>query len=361
MAGLVLALVAVVMLVANERNAVRDLRANSELGREVVSIPSETIDASKEGQLVHLTGQAKTGDRVANEEFGISEEAVRLRWQAEIFQWTERSKSRSDIGEEETEGSGAGYVYEKKWLPEAVDSSEFVQPGHENPGPARFRSGAAQAETVTVGAFRLPPALIAKIASEEPYALAEIPTSLADESARLHEGAFYTGDPEAPAIGDERVSFTLTRPGPVSVMAVQEGGSFVPFRAKNGKTRFLLSEGTLGAEEMVQQEEKKAAGLRWGLRVTGFILMTIGLGLVLKPLSVLADLIPLLGNLVGALTGIVAALLAGCLSLLIIALSWVTFRPLIAIPLLLGAGVILFFAVKILRRGQATPPPQPVP
>ena len=114
------------------------------------------------------------------------------------------------------------------------------------------------------------------------------------------------------------------------------------------------NEGLLSASEVVAAEEQKAKFLRWALRPLGFILMSMGFVLVLKPLSVLADVIPFLGNLVGAATGLIATLLAGGISLVIIALAWVTFRPFI--PILLIAGAALFFGIKKLMSKPAQPP-----
>lgn len=231
-------------------------------------------------------------------------------------------------------------------MPEAIDSSQFAEAGHENNTVQNFRSGASQADNVTVGAFRLPETLINKITSSEPYPLKEVPTELASETANIAGGVFHTGDATSPTIGDERVTFSLTRPGNVSVLAVQKGNSFEPFRAKNGKIRFELLEGLLSADEMVMHLEQQAKFLRWALRIAGFVLMSIGFGLILKPLSVLADIVPFLGNLVGAATGIIGMLLAAGITLVIIAIGWITFRPLIAIPILLVAGAALFFGIK---------------
>jgi hypothetical protein len=70
--------------------------------------------------------------------------------------------------------------------------------------------------------------------------------------------------------------------------------------------------------------------------------MAVGLGLVAKPLSVLADVIPMFGNLVGRLSGLVAILAAIPLSLGTIAVAWIVFRPLLGVGLLaLAAGAIL--------------------
>ncbi|MDP0491601.1 MAG: TMEM43 family protein [Verrucomicrobiota bacterium JB023] len=348
-AGLILSVVAVGVLVFNERNAVQDIRANKEIDKEVSSVDAGTVDASMEGKLIHLNGFADTEDLVANEQFGISQEAIRLSWKAEAYQWKERKETKTEKKVGGSEERVTTYSYEKVWSEDSIDSSGFrEQAGHKNPGNRQFSSGQSQAETVTLGAFRLPKALIDKITSSEPYPLESIPAPLQSDRAEIVSGVFYSGDADAPQVGDERVSFTLTEPGDVSVMAVQTGDTFSPYKTKSGKTRFLLYEGLLSADEIVQREEQKAAMLRWALRVIGFILMATGFGLVLKPLSVLADVIPFFGNLVGMVTGFVAAMFAAGISLVIIAISWVAFRPLIGIPLLVVALAALFLGVKAL-------------
>ena len=248
-------------------------------------------------------------------------------------------------------------VYEKEWVSETLDSSQFQEPtGHENNSTQKFGSGQSQAKAVTVGAFSLPETLINKITSNEPYPLPDVPAELASDTANIVEGVFHTHDANGPQIGDERVSFSLAKPGDVSVMAVQTGNTFEAFQAKNGKTRFLLCEGLLSADEVIAVEEQKAKFLRWALRIGGFILMTLGFSLVFKPLSVLADVIPFLGNLVGAASGIIAAMLAAGISLIIIAISWITFRPLIAVPILLIAGAALLFGIEKLMAKRSSSP-----
>jgi tetratricopeptide (TPR) repeat protein len=86
------------------------------------------------------------------------------------------------------------------------------------------------------------------------------------------------------------------------------------------------------------------------------MVMLIGLGLVLRPLSVVADVIPIFGSIVGAGTGIVAFLLAAALSLITVAVAWVTFRPLLGGGLLAGAAALILggrFISK--RRSEAVP------
>jgi hypothetical protein len=73
--------------------------------------------------------------------------------------------------------------------------------------------------------------------------------------------------------------------------------------------------------------------------------MLVGLGMILKPLSVVADVVPILGNIVGAGIGFVAFLISAVLSLTTIAIAWIVYRPLLG-GLLLVAAVALVVVIK---------------
>ena len=358
--GLVLLVVSFLMLVMNERNAVQDLKTNKEIAEKVVSVSADSVDSANEGELVHLNGAAETDDLVKNEQFEIEENAIRLTWKAEIFQWVEKKKSEKKKklgGGEETVTT---YTYEKKWVKEPVDSSKFKQAGHDNTGKPKYQSGASQAQTVSLGAFKLSEGLVSQISWEEPYPLQELPKVWKKKDGRLSEGVFYTGKSGNPEIGDEKVSFALTKPGDVSVMAVQTGESFTAFKSEAGKTKLLLYKGLLSAEEVVAGEEQKAKILRWALRGGGVLIMFFGFLLILKPLEVLADVLPFLGSLVGGVSALVAFLLAVAISFVAIAISWIFFRPLLGIGLLavaIGCFVLIKKKLSVKNQMQASVPP----
>lgn len=358
--GLVLLIVSLVMLVLNERNAVQDLKTNREISDKVVSVSADSVDSANEGKLVHLNGRAETEDLVRNEQFGIEENAIRLSWNAEIYQWVEKKKSEKKKklgGGEETVTT---YTYEKKWVKESVDSSKFKQSDHDNAKEQKYGSGMSQAATVTLGVFKLSDGLTSQISWEEPYPLQELPEGL-KKGGRLQGGVFFSGKPDEPKIGDEKVSFSLTKPGDVSVMAVQKGDSFTTYESETGKTKLLLYEGLLSAEEVVSGEEKKAKNLRWALRGGGVLIMFLGFLLILKPLSVLADVLPFLGSLVGGVSALGAFLLSIAISFVVIAISWMFFRPFLGISLLAVAIACLVAIKKMMssknRMPASIPPP----
>jgi Flp pilus assembly protein TadB len=61
---------------------------------------------------------------------------------------------------------------------------------------------------------------------------------------------------------------------------------------------------------------------------------------------VLADVLPILGDLIGIGTGIVAFLIATPVALITIGIAWLFYRPLLGIVLLAAAGGLLFLLIK---------------
>ena len=82
--------------------------------------------------------------------------------------------------------------------------------------------------------------------------------------------------------------------------------------------------------------------------------MFIGLFVLFRPLAVVADVLPLLGDMLRMGLGLFAGVMALSLSLVTIAFAWLTYRPLVSVPLLLvGVGAII--ALKL--RGRRSPLP----
>ena len=69
--------------------------------------------------------------------------------------------------------------------------------------------------------------------------------------------------------------------------------------------------------------------------------MAFGIGLVFNPLVVFADVLPLLGDILGMGIAIFAMAVAAFFSLLTIALAWLAYRPVLAVALMLAAVAIV--------------------
>jgi len=347
-AGLVMLIIGIVLLFWNEGRAVKTYKTLKEGQGLVIDVNADAVDAANEGKLVHLTADATTEEILSDEDFGISSKAIRLRRDVQMYQWkeSESSETRKKLGGgEETVTT---YSYSKEWSGMLINSSSFKQPdGHDNPTEFPFDSETWDAETVPVGAFFLSPDLISQLSDFTELSVREIPEgAIWPENAQPDKGGIYLGtNPSQAQIGDVRINYSVVEPGPVSLVAAQTGDSFSDYRTKVGGTIAMITAGEVSAQQMFEDAIATNSLVTWLIRLGGFVLIWIGFSLIFAPLSVLADVVPLFGDLVGAATGLIAFLLALAVALTVIAIAWLVFRPLLGIALLalaVGAAVLGF-------------------
>lgn len=348
--GFLLLAVGAILLFTNEGRSVKRYKDLKEGAGAVVTVDSASVDPANEGKLVHTTGTAVVNSPVSDPLFGISEKAVKLDRNAEMYQWVEKSSSRTEKKVGGSTETTTTYSYEKAWQNRVVDSSGFKKPeGRTNPTTMQYPSESRVSDDVDLGAFQLPGFLVSQIGGGEPYALESLENASEEVRAegKLHQSGVYFGkDPAAPEVGDIRVNFTIVRPGEVSLVAKQQGQTFASYTTSRGGKLDLLSTGIKSADEMFTAAEKANKMLTWGLRIGGFVLLLIGFNLLFKPLSVLADVLPIAGNIVGAGTGLIAFLLAALVWTLVVAVAWIFYRPLLGIALLVVTVACFVLIVK---------------
>jgi len=347
--GLILFVVAFPLLFWNEGRAVKTYKTLKEGGGAVVSVASDKVDPANTDKLIHVTGLADTQATLTDPLFGISSKALKLTRDVEMYQWEEKSEKKT------TEKLGGGtetvttYTYQKEWSKRLNNSSNFKQAAdHKNPSAMPYSEDKQIAPVVTLGAFDLSPSLVRKISSEQVLPLGgdtQIPEPLLGK-VKVVDSSFYVGaDPANPQIGDTRITFKVTPPTEVSVIAQQKGKSFGPYLTTAGGTIELLQTGIHNAAAMIQKAQADNTLMTWLLRGLGFILMLIGLSLIMRPLSVLASVVPFLGKVVEMGTGLIAFLLAAIFSLVTIAIAWIVYRPLLG-GLLIAGAVALVVVIK---------------
>ncbi len=358
------------LLFWNEGRTLRRARALTEGAGIAVSVASDRVDPGSEGKLVHLSGQTQTPEILRDDTFGIATGAIHLRRSVEMFQWREHSDSSTEKklgGGTETTTT---YSYAKAWSSSVIDSTGFKQPaGHQNPNQMPFKCVKKSAGNVSIGPYRLSPGLIGSMTRFEPLpveTLDRLPSDLRWK-ARLFDGGIYVGrSPSSPEVGDLRIRFEVVRPALVSVVAQQTGSGLGPYHTSSGGSIELLSHGAVAADSMFQGAQQSNRVTKWLFRLLGFVLISFGIKRFFRPFSVMADVVPAIGNFVEAATGFVAYLLAGALALTVVAIAWIYHRPALAVTLLLIAGAVLLAsviaAVKVLKRNrEKTPVEEPLP
>ena len=153
--------------------------------------------------------------------------------------------------------------------------------------------------------------------------------------------------PGAPEVGDVRITFEKVVPAKVTVMAVVDGDSFKPYKAKNGKRFQTLVMGKKSGDEIIDAEKEANNIFLWILRLVGILMVIFGLKGIFGFIETILKVVPFIAGIFGWGVGLVCTIVGIVWSLIIIALAWLFYRPVLAICLLVVAGFLIWvFAFK---------------
>ncbi len=351
----------------NEGRSVQTYRALVEGAGLVVSVDSGSIDAANEGKLIHVSGPVKPDGTPEDAALGVvAEGAAGLSRKVEMYQWVEDSSSETKKtlgGGEETVTT---YTYKKEWRPRRVDSSDFKQPDqHQNPDMP-LEGDRFTVATATLGAFTVDGETVANLGADSPVKLTpdvagRVASALGTAKPVKADGTtLYVGNSrQSPAVGDLRISFTRADISEASFVGAQKGTSITAYKASNGREILLSGAGRETPAEMFDAAQSENTLITWLIRFGGLFGMFIGFVMLLSILSIIADVIPFVGSIVGFGTTVIAVILTLLLGPLVMAIAWIAYRPVLAIAII-AIGVLIAAAIIYLRRGK-TPAVQTQP
>lgn len=397
--GFVLLIAGTVFLWWNEGRAVKTARMLEEAQGAAVHVENvATIDDSLDGQLIHATAMITTTDSLTDDTFGVGAVAVKLDRKVEYYQWVENSDTKTvdKVGGKQEEVTT--YTYKQKWVNKPVNSQDFKDEAYRGKNVAYMttESESFVAKDVKFGAYQLPENLIRSISGSEPLELsftdAQIETwnkalnqqkkteeiaepsvqttaAVADSTAtdsvkvattavkavtedvvnyvHIDKNVLYLGKNQAaPAIGDMRVTFTKVLPGEASVIAKVKGSSLDSYTAKNGKSLSVLTMGSVDMDQMFQNEHSSNSMWTWIFRLVGMFLVIFGLKGIFNILVTLLKVLPFLSDIVGLGVGLICNVLGFVWSLLVIAIAWLFYRPIVAGGILVVVIAGIIFLVK---------------
>lgn len=323
---------------------------------EAEKLTQEVKDISKinpdlDGKLIHALGFANTDDIVKDDIFGVEFKAIKLTRKVEYYQWTEHSQSETHKklgGGEETVTT---YTYEAEWTDEPIDSDSFSDSAYrgKNFVIAAIEDNDFIAEKVSFGAYVLPDFLKRSMGGAVPVKIGEINKKSIEKNIHVKSNnihvsgsTIYLGTPSKPKIGDVRISFSQTPPAEISIIAQVIRDTFEPFTASNGYEFSRLEMGKVGFAKMFADAKSENKIMAWILRLIGSVIIMVALDMIFTPLSIIFDIIPFLGSIVEVGAGIFAIIIGLAWSLIVIAIAWLRFRPIIAICLIVVAFGLVF-------------------
>lgn len=363
--GLILIIGAIVLMFWNEGRSIHTYQSLMEGEANVVSVDSAAIDPANEGKLVHISGPVKPSGTPQDGVFGISAaNALQVSREIEMYQWVEKSESKSETKLGGSEETVTTYRYSKEWRSDVVDSSDFKQQdGHQNPDRL-IDSEVFVVDSADVGAFTMKGSDVAVLGSS-----AKIPLD-ADDAARFEQaigsakpvkldgGSLYAGaSRSSPQVGDLRITYQRVDLAQASFVGAQRGDTLGNYTAKNGYTVFLSAPGAVAATEMFASAQSTNTVIAWLIRIGGLVAMFIGFTCIFSILGVIGDIVPIFGSIIRFGTSTVAFILTLVLGPLVIAIAWFAYRPLLALAILAVAGAIVA-GIVYLRRKPATAVPE---
>lgn len=350
LAGLICCLLAAVICYCAEYGTITRAR-NVDQARSVMqTVPADAIDPAHDGALVHVTGEVRAAQPLADPDTGVSVAAVGLVREVEMLQWTEEEA-------EPTEGDASPYSYRQAWSSDPIDASRFhTAEGHENPSEMPLTPERFAAQRLQLGAYVLPRAMATQLAATEPAALA--PDQITPTAGVVDEGYVYLErGPDAAQVGDVRIRYLVVPGQTVTVLAEQTGNSFRPYRTQSGALLEEIALGERDAEELLALGLPTLGRRVWAARVVAPVLMVVGGILLLGAMAGLLKRIPFLRYIAsGDLRSSIAVGIAAYLALF--GGIWIGYRGIVGAVALAAAVVALFFlpvvgAVKAQRQKRA--------
>ena len=174
---------------------------------------------------------------------------------------------------------------------------------------------------------------------------------------------YYGRTANAPEIGDVRITFEKVVPAKVTVVSQVEGNTFKPYTASNKKKFQTLRMGKKSIDEIFEEENEANSMWTWVLCIVGILLVISGFKGLFGFLETVLKVVPFLSSIFAFGVGIICTIVGIVYSLIVIALAWIFYRPVLGIIILLVAGFLIWvFAfngkkklAELANKGKAEP------
>lgn len=349
------------LLYRNEWNFLKTAQSLDEVRSQVISIDSDNINDENNGKLVYTQAMLTTNNELSDQEFGINwqKDIVKLIRNVEMYQREENSKTTTKENMWWSQEETTTYTYKKKWSNKLIDSSSFQeQVGHANPSNMLVDSITYTISEATVWSFDINQSQIESmnwsksLLYNDTY-LTGIVESY-KEFAHIQDNKLYIGqwkkiESTNPIVWDIRISWEIIPIDNVSIIAEQSWNWFRGYQAKAGKMISMVSRWNISPEQMISDSEKTNMVMTWVFRLVGVLLMIVWFGMILNIVSTLSSVLPIFGWIVWAGVGIVSFWLWFWLWILVIAISWLRYRPIAAIVMIV-VSIVTVIAIKLYKK-----------
>lgn len=332
----------IILLWWNEGNYVKVASAIKEAQSDYVQVKDGKVESANDGKVIATSGKLVVSEDAKDEAFKISVNSALLSRRVEMYQWDEDCDEDNHCS------------YSKKWDDTAISSSSFKE-GHSNPSMP-FDSEVFYSNSVSMGDFSLTKDNLEYLSANKEYTLKQ--EDATNNSMTIVDNYLFKGKGtlSKPEVGDLRIKFKYLYATDVSAVGVQSGNNITGFIGKSGKTVMYTMEGVHTGDELFQKLVDNNKMMTWLLRLVGCLLLISAIACIFTPLTKLANYVPIFGNLVNTATGLVSIVVGLALSIIVIAIAWIAYRPVASvIAIAIAIGLVWLLMTRGKNKKESNP------
>jgi len=345
--GICLIFFCLYQLALNEGRSIGQIRAIEDVKKNAIEVVSADVRSENDEKLVILSGTISSFEGQSDEFYNIVGNTYYVLDRiVEMYQYEKKTSGSSTDNEQVI-------TYPANWYTVAINSSSYPEDHQNPPWPSSegFKPKTKWANKASIGAFSVNQAQLMKLGATNHIS---IPSEAELPSGYHISGNYITNAENTPSVGDMRISFATNTTKDATLIGKQSGSEIVDYTTKNKKSINDMRPNRLTKEEYVAQLTSENSAMTWFLRIMFTVFVCLGFSMIFKPIEVLTRVIPFVGRYIAGFAKGVATFIGivfgVVLSLVVIIISWIFVRPLVALGLVVVVVGLIFMVVKMKRR-----------
>ena len=335
--GFLLIIGGICLLWWNEGRTVKTEASIKEVQSSGIEVNDAKYNSDNNDKIVLVTGKTQY-ETVTDTLLNITVEGLVLNRKVEVYEWEESCDDDN-------------CTYKKIWSDDLIDSSNFRNSSYKNPTSLMYKSEMFYTSYAKLGDFNLSKEFLAQLDTND-----TMPPKEDVEIEGFHvQGSYYTNvkNEADPEIGDLRIIYLYNDANEVTALGVQKEKELATFVGKSGYSLNYVREGIYTLPQVINSLRSSNKTTKWLLRGLGILLVIIGISSVLSPITKLLGYIPILGSIANGAIGIVTFAVGLAISLVVIAVAWFRYRPLLSIGLIVAVVALIILIKKFTKKKEA--------
>ena len=329
----------------------------SKIAKTSIQIDNSKVNPENNEKLVSITWKIKSNEKLWDEPYLKKWDYIIISRKVEMYSWAEDKHTETEKNLWWSETTTTKYDYYKEWTEFPEDSTSFkVTEGHYNP-PKKINSTTKRVSNIQIWVFNANTSnldLNTKTKLDINNTNTNLKTTWTWATQIINWYIFeWSWSMEQPKIWDIRISYNVLKQWEkVTLMWSQNNNEIESFYDKDWNKLFRVFYGTRA--DAIKTLRTEYLTKLWILRWVWFLLMFFWLMLLLEPISVLLDVLPIAGTISRTILWIAAFLIALILSILTILISTIFHNIVVLIITILLITWLIIYYIKNRQKEKET-------